>query len=117
MRKLKKEEYDLIVFMLKDLPLLTQVTNDLSDKLVEEMDDGAMGSLLFVANESNKVRKFYKEIATVSFLDIDGVPVSFAINIDDDGDIFELDVFKGDFSPIKRFPVAPYHLLSPPDVL
>ncbi|WPU95704.1 hypothetical protein SNE25_09255 [Mucilaginibacter sabulilitoris] len=116
MRNLKKEEQDLIVFMLRDNSLNKDYTQDISKSTVQEMDDGGMGSLKFLYNDG-KMRKFHKGIANISILDIDEVPVSFAINVDDNGDLFELDVFKGDFSPLQQFPIPPYKVLPPPQRL
>jgi hypothetical protein len=116
MRNLKKEEHDLIVFLLKDNPIYKGSINELSECTVQEMDDGGMGSLRFQYNDE-KMRKFHKQIANISILDVDEVPVSFAINVDDNGDLFELDVFKGDFLPLKQFSVQPYNVLPSPQNL
>jgi hypothetical protein len=116
MRNLKKEEFDLIVFMLKDSSIYMHIVNNLSTSTVQEMVDEGMGSLRFKYDDE-KIRRFGKEVASVSILDIDQIPVSFAINIDEDGNLFELDVFKGDFSPLKRFPIPPYNLLPPPQMV
>jgi len=116
MRSLKNEERNLIVFMLKDIPIYKDFTYELSKSTVQEMDDGGMGSLRFLYNDG-KTRKFNKEIASISILDTDGVQVNFTINVDESGDIFELDAFKGDFSPLQQFPISPYNILPPPQNL
>ena len=46
----------------------------------------------------------YKCIAEKEFLDSDGVPISVTLNIDDDGLLYELDIWKVDFSPIIKYP-------------
>jgi hypothetical protein len=71
--------------------------------LVEEMQDGNMGSLKFVTSESGR-RRFGEKIAETEFVDEDGVLVSATINLDDRGNLFELDIWKVDFSPLKRYP-------------
>ena len=42
----------------------------------------------------------------MKFNDADGVPVSAALNLDQDHHLFELDVWKVDFSPLQRWPTA-----------
>jgi len=83
----------------------------MSDVLVEEMKDGGMGSLKFISTDG-ETHSFGQEIAEMTLLDIDGVPVSFAINLDESGNIFELDVFKSDFSKLKKFPIQPYIVIK-----
>jgi hypothetical protein len=112
MRRLKKEELDLITEMLENKSVAAQIIDRLPGRFVDEMDDGGMGSLRFVS-DSEKSRKFGKEVASISLFDVDGIPLSFSINLDEDGDIFELDVFKADFSRLKTFPVPPYSSLPP----
>lgn len=99
--------------MLKDIPIYKNFSYELSKSTVQEMDDGDMRSLRFLYNDG-KTRKFHKEIDSISILDTDGVPVSFTINVEESGDIFELDAFKGDFSPLQQSPVSPCKVLPPP---
>jgi hypothetical protein len=75
------------------------------EMLVQTMDDGGMGSLLlFLGNSPTDDRHFGKEIAEFSFEDTDGVLVSVALNIDNFGNLFELDVWKVNNSPTLAFP-------------
>jgi hypothetical protein len=60
MRKLKEEEIRLIQFMLAGNLTFHYLIDDLPNKLVEEMDDGGMGSLKFLSKEGN--RYFNKQI-------------------------------------------------------
>jgi len=76
---------------------------------VEEMNDGGMGSLRFLTKNGEK-RIFGDQIAQIQLLDVDGIPLSITVNIDQEGDIFELDIWKVDFSPLKQFPLPPYNL-------
>lgn len=107
MRKLTNDEYNLVIFLLEDKPGTQQIVDNLHLREVEEIDDGGMGSLRFVSNDGTE-RKFGKEIAEFSLKDLDGMMVSFAIFFDEEGDIFELDIFKADFSPLIQFPSPPY---------
>jgi hypothetical protein len=70
---------------------------------VQDMPDGGMGSIRFVQGLPEE-RIFGEEIAEGLFHDADGVPVSVALNIDQFDDLFELDLWKVDFSPLIRYP-------------
>jgi hypothetical protein len=111
-RKLKKAESDLIEYLLKENPSAIHIINKLPTMLVEEMNDGGMGSLTFVHNDKTEQRIGHM-IAEVSLFDKDEVPVSFAIILDSDGDLYELDAFKADSSPLTEFPCPPYNRLPP----
>jgi hypothetical protein len=50
------------------------------------------------------VEIFGKVLAEAQSTDEDGVSVSIAINADKKGDLFEVDFWKVDFSPLKRYP-------------
>jgi hypothetical protein len=108
MRELTKEEQELIAFMLKDKPEFEYfVAHQLAHSQVVEMNDGGMGSLKFLSVKNVK-GVMQDEIARIDLRDIDGINLSIALNINTNGEISELDVFKGDFSPLKQFPVPPY---------
>lgn len=60
-----------------------------------------MGSLLLLPDGVNKEgRKFGKEVVEHQFKDSDGVVVSASLNIDQNGELFELDIWKTDHSPL-----------------
>jgi hypothetical protein len=93
MRRLTDDENRLVMFLLgNDVP---------SDTLVEPLSDGNMGSLRFGVASA---RKFGSSIVSATFNDIDGVPVSATLNVDQFGELFELDVLKADFSPLRQIP-------------
>ena len=71
--------------------------------LVGDAQDGGMGSLWFHKSSLEK-RRFGTELAEGLFHDADGVPVSVGLYLDQFGDLFELDVWKVDFSPLIRYP-------------
>ena len=102
-RKLRKEEMDLITAMARHSPKSNDVLRSLSERLVEDMKDGGMGSLRFKGAE-NRDRRLGKKIAEAEFRDEDGIPVSAVLNLDDHGELFELDMWKVDFSALKRYP-------------
>lgn len=69
--------------------------------LVSEMNDGNMGSLYLYPpgiTESN-LRSFGQQISEYIFKDIDNVDVIASLNLDTDGMLFELDIWKTDFKP------------------
>lgn len=93
-RPLTPEERDLIAYILGQSSHLRG-----NFGLVEEMNDGGMGSLRFVGSPD---RRFGECVGEVEFDDADGVTVSLALNADQRGELFELDVWKVDFSPLQR---------------
>jgi hypothetical protein len=105
-RKLKPEEASLITWMIKNTDECEYISSTLEDLIVEEMKDGGMGSLRVVADGEDD-RIFSRELATVDLFDVDQVPVFISVYLDGAGKFFELDVFKGDFSPLKKFPSVP----------
>ena len=60
-----------------------------------------MGSIRFAHHAS---RRYGKTFAEARFLDEDGVLVSIALNMDEHGDPLELDFWKVDFTPLRRYP-------------
>lgn len=80
--------------------------SDLLERLdqvrVTEMSDGGMGSLRFEQAEPNPT--WGRRIAQVTFDDDDGVPVLASLDLSSSSNLFELDLFKGDFSPLRRIP-------------
>ncbi len=69
------------------------------------MDDGGMGSLyLSLSGEMITKRLFGDDISECHFFDSDGVYVIVHLNLDKNGDLFELDIWKTDFSRLLKFP-------------
>ncbi|WP_010514209.1 DUF6984 family protein [Leptospira licerasiae] len=101
-RKITLDEGRLLKFLIKksDIELYKRI--NINKLKVQEMDDGGMGSLVFLTN--NKERKMDKCIANTSFYDEDGTEVSATLNIDQYGDLYELDLWKVDFSRLKKIP-------------
>lgn len=105
-RKLKADEIALITWMIKDTSEGVRIVNQLPNLIVEEMDDGGMGSLKVVVDGKDS-RLYSRDLAKADLFDIDGVPVFISVDLDTNGDFYQLDVFKGDFSPLKKFPSVP----------
>lgn len=74
--------------------------------IVSEMDDGGMGSLRLLPNGRalSPETKFGRVASSVEFSDADGIEVSAALYLDDTGTPFELDIWKADFSKLRRIP-------------
>lgn len=72
---------------------------------VKEMEDGGMGSLKLVSSKDERAaRSFGNTVAELQFSDADGVEVLVSLNVDKDGEPFELDVWKTDFGAVIRIP-------------
>ena len=73
--------------------------------VVEALNDGGMGSLLLL-HEGVEVgaRIFGKQISDLMFQDVDGVDVIASLNTDQNGRLFELDVWKVDYKPLIKLP-------------
>jgi uncharacterized protein DUF6984 len=93
----------LITQILRGTTFELRVVHDLADVLVEDMADGGMGSVRF-HSAMRGTRRFGQQIAEASFVDEDGVPVSATLNLDQNGDLFELDLWKADNSALRRYP-------------
>lgn len=70
---------------------------------VESMEDGGMGSFrIFPDGRITGKRVFGKEISSFSFLDVDDVEVLVSLNLDQNGYLFEVDVWKVDYSQVRK---------------
>ena len=73
--------------------------------LVIPMNDGGMGSLQLLPDGiKQENRLFGKCISQYQFTDKDGVEVIVSLNVDDKGELFELDIWKTDFSQLISLP-------------
>ena len=100
-RPVTKGEADLLVTLINMLPQAGELRSQMARTLVQEMKDGQMGSLRFVGTDDH--RKAHEVIAA-RVLDSDGVPLEISLNLDQYGHLFELDIWKVDFSPLRRLP-------------
>jgi len=83
--------------------MLAGKSTKLSSSLVEDMQDGGMGSIRFLT-PSKSSRQLGKAVAKGEYIDEDGIPVSIVVNVDQDGELYEVDFWKVDFSPLRRYP-------------
>ncbi|MBD8388715.1 hypothetical protein [Dysgonomonas sp. BGC7] len=73
--------------------------------LVSPMNDGNMGSLfLYPKGYDFELRKFGWQISELEFKDIDGVNVVVSLNVDNEGELYELDIWKTDFNQLIEIP-------------
>ena len=103
-RKLFPNEESLLDALLKKakveiLPLWKE------DLVVKPMSDGGMGSLLlFPHGPTLEGRSFGRQVCDLEFKDTDGTKVIASLNVDSKGELFELDLWKTDYSPIHEIP-------------
>jgi hypothetical protein len=83
----------------------------LSIQLVRDMQDGGMGSIRV---DQPEARSFGKTVVEANCVDSDGVLISIAVNVDGRGDLFEVDFWKVDFSPLRRYPAPSDLIFSTP---
>ena len=104
-RKLTTQENALLtkLVLLSSVPIAADWNERL---LVREMQDGGMGSLsLFPEGKEPQSKvKFGAMVSSIEFFDIDAVKVIASLYTDNNGDLFELDVWKTDFSPMIKLP-------------
>lgn len=105
LRPLNPAERALIEHMLQVSPHVTTSLNVLPDCFVEELNDGGMGSLRF-SSQNIEGRRLGADLCQLEFLDSDGVRVVATLSLDNFGQLFELDVWKADFSAVRRSPFA-----------
>jgi hypothetical protein len=65
---------------------------------------GGMGSLRISYDDKDSDRKLGDEVSSVRFKDIDGVDVIMTLYVDTEGKLYELDVWKVDFTDLIRMP-------------
>jgi hypothetical protein len=86
--------------LLADHPSGKQLLSDLERAEVTDMIDGRMGSVKFSATSGE--RRMAGCVAEADYFDSDGVPVSSAVNVDENGRPLEIDMWKVDFSPLIK---------------
>jgi hypothetical protein len=74
-----------------------------STLLVRPYNDDGMGSLLLIPMGIEKIeRSFGKTVSEIQFNDIDGVNILVSLNLDSENRLYELDIWKVDFSPVQN---------------
>lgn len=98
-RPIAEDERDLVIAVLAASGSTTPVPP--IGTLVRPLQDGGMGSLSF---DLVGDRAFGALEGDQEFTDADGVAVVASVYSDREGDLLELDLFKVDFSPVRRLP-------------
>jgi hypothetical protein len=101
LRLLRSDEDSLIRALLGHVSDGEQLIRQLEGAQVRDTDDGGMGSLEFVGDERRSLGSCLVE---AEYFDCDGVLVSIALNVDQDERLYELDMWKVDFSPLREYP-------------
>jgi hypothetical protein len=109
MRNLLPHEQPLVMYLLRQAGLPVA----LEEISVRPMADGGMGSLAIAPFEPGRHRG--STPAECHFFDQDGVLVSAALNLDQHGSPYEVDVWKVDFSPTTRWPAETEIRSGPPN--
>jgi hypothetical protein len=100
-RPLTLPELGLLIFLLRGKSRMAELLTVIHTAQVEELD-GGMGSLRFSSPKLN--RRLGEVFARTRYLDADGVPVFVALYLDEEGDLYELDSWKSDDTPLQRIP-------------
>lgn len=108
-RRLSSAEVKLISSLVRDTPEGARIIASLEDLFVEEMDDGGMGSLQVIV-EGEDHRRYGGTVADMDSHDVDGMYLLISVIVDTDDNFYELDIFKGDFSPLIKIPDVPINL-------
>ncbi|WP_424244613.1 hypothetical protein Dip510_001869 [Elusimicrobium posterum] len=97
-RKPTQKEKELIAKLI-DLSSYPAASDWEEKMLVCSLKDEGMGSLeLFPRGVIKKNRKFGVEISTLKLTDLDGVEVTVALYLDKEFELYQLDVWKVDFT-------------------
>jgi len=103
-RKPKENELRLIEFLISSSKFHN--TLSVSRLIVKSLKDGCMGSLKLskVDNPFNNDRLVGEMVSEFMFKDVDNVKVIASLYIDNYGNLFELDIWKTDFSELIEIP-------------
>lgn len=99
-RPLLARERAVIECMLDAIGALTHVVS-LEKEQVVDLADGGMGSIRFVRPTPQRLGA---TISEMEYRDTDGVLVLLALSADEHDELFELDFWKVDFSPLLQYP-------------
>ncbi|MEO8582449.1 MAG: hypothetical protein ABI415_01560 [Flavitalea sp.] len=103
-RKITEDEMRLLDFLIKKAKLKLPA-NWKENLMVKSMDDAGMGSLVLYPKEIAKdEREFGSAASEIEFKDEDRKDVIASLNLDEAGEIFELDIWKTTFDPLIRIP-------------
>ena len=90
LRDLRQDERAVVSKMLSATKFAAKLGGQAAAMKVQDMPDGGMGSVKFYNGRPRSEWEIGEQIAEAAFRDVDGVPVSVTLNIDQAGDLFEL---------------------------
>ena len=99
-RALSTNELELLEFMLSDKKH-EHLLNGAISLWITELPDGNMGSIRFVSLLNERKASCLEQ---AEFRDVEGSNINVAINADQSGALFEIDIWKYDFTPVIEFP-------------
>jgi hypothetical protein len=102
-RKLRDEEMQLVIDLTSGKPNSESIQKDLDKLLVTDLSDGGMGSVR-TAEESGESARKTSTIANGLYSDSDGTIISVEVSVDANGKLFEIDIWKTDFSVTMVYP-------------
>lgn len=103
-RKIKEDEKRLLEHLINKSTIT--LPQEWESKIrVIDMNDGGMGSIYisFSAQKDTK-HEFDKIVSECIFKDFDGIEVIASLNVDKKGEVFELDMWKVDFTRLTYIP-------------
>lgn len=109
LRSLRAEEYSLIRALLGNVKDGESLLHELKHAQARDMSDSGMGSLEFAGGR----RSLGRLLVEAEYVDCDGVLVSIALNADQSGRLYELDMWKVNFAPLKEFPTSNRLMIKP----
>jgi hypothetical protein len=104
LRKLSPQEEALLQLLLKRASIV--LSEGWNNQIRVEMQDDGLNRLLrlYPMGVKEAGRSFGRSASEYEFLDQDGVAVSASLYLDQNGDLFELDLWKTDDTPLIRIP-------------
>ena len=102
-RPLRASERALLERMLSASPATLPLLETIVGAIVQDMNDGGMGSLRFWQKDGEN-RRFGGMPVEAHFRDADGMLVIASVIVDQTGAVYELDLWTGDGSPLMRIP-------------
>jgi len=100
-RLLREEEKILFTHLLRSHDNFHYYKMAINSCKVRDMLDGGMGSVEFFYREKKRLGG---TLAEFQYTDIDDILVVITIYYDCDGNLYEIDFWKVDFSPLIRYP-------------
>jgi Domain of unknown function (DUF6984) len=106
LRPLRAEEREVVAALVAIAPIDQTLASAqaLDAARVRDMLDGGMGSIWFLSPRGDVGRKADGVVSHLWYVDTDGVGAWLALLVDTQGELFELDIWKVDYSPLLRYP-------------